>query len=302
MEKIVILLFVCLCVKPVFAELIVIEADDYEIIDNQVDMSPIFPQFDFITCGSGNTIYAVKSVCGYGQLGENVLGCAWHKDYWSYPSELHIKIIDGLAKSVSLLVHESTEAIGNVYVWLKVCDSSNMVLEEAYIQAPNTDHPPAMLSIIRDDYDIARAEIYMPGGGGSICLDHIEILLNPKQTLTMQTEPNYVDTVEPNTIEEHIYHLDTIVNLSASAYPNCPDSLQFHHWEGDVRDPCSKNTVIVMDANEVVTAYFVPAIRQCGDICHPIQRPDLNQDCYINLEDFAIYAQGWLRCNHPDCD
>lgn len=26
---------------------------------------------------------------------------------------------------------------------------------------------------------------------------------------------------------------------------------------------------------------------------------DLNQDCYINLEDFALFAQDWLKCNDP---
>jgi hypothetical protein len=26
---------------------------------------------------------------------------------------------------------------------------------------------------------------------------------------------------------------------------------------------------------------------------------DFNEDCYVNLEDFAEFAQDWLRCNDP---
>jgi len=29
------------------------------------------------------------------------------------------------------------------------------------------------------------------------------------------------------------------------------------------------------------------------------QKLDLNQDCYINLGDFARFAQDWLLCNDP---
>ena len=27
---------------------------------------------------------------------------------------------------------------------------------------------------------------------------------------------------------------------------------------------------------------------------------DLNQDCYINLKDFAFVATNWLKCNDPE--
>ncbi len=35
------------------------------------------------------------------------------------------------------------------------------------------------------------------------------------------------------------------------------------------------------------------------------QSADLNRDCYVNLEDFAVIAQDWLKCNNPQdeaCD
>jgi hypothetical protein len=57
-----------------------------------------------------------------------------------------------------------------------------------------------------------------------------------------------------------------------------------------------------MNGDRTVTAHYVADERRCGDECHPIQQGDLNEDCYINWDDFAIYAAKWLDCTHPDCD
>jgi hypothetical protein len=121
--------------------------------------------------------------------------------------------------------------------------------------------------------------------------------------LTVNVEPNDIglDTVEPN-LGEHESCPGWRTDLSASRFPYCPDIYKFHHWTGDVNDPCSADTFIVTDTNETVTAVFVPDVRECGDECHPILQGDLNEDCYTNFEDFSIYADMWLSCTHPDCD
>lgn len=40
---------------------------------------------------------------------------------------------------------------------------------------------------------------------------------------------------------------------------------------------------------------------RCGDLDHPYPLGDVNQDCKVNLEDFALMAANWLTCNSPVC-
>jgi len=40
----------------------------------------------------------------------------------------------------------------------------------------------------------------------------------------------------------------------------------------------------------------------CGDDGHPYPDGDVNGDCYVDFVDFAIVADNWLMCTHPDCD
>ena len=41
----------------------------------------------------------------------------------------------------------------------------------------------------------------------------------------------------------------------------------------------------------------------CGDTAHPYPAYDFNHDCWVNLEDFAMFAMDWLTCTqpHPPC-
>ncbi|MHC4207358.1 MAG: hypothetical protein ACYSTT_22105 [Planctomycetota bacterium] len=131
-------------------------------------------------------------------------------------------------------------------------------------------------------------------------------IIRPCETpliLTIAAEP---DDIGVNTTDPPVGGYQTCpgltIPLSASRFPHCPDVYKFHHWIGDVNDPCSADTFIITDANETVTAVFVPDKRECGDECHPILQGDLNEDCYTNFDDFSIYADTWLACTHPDCD
>ena len=53
---------------------------------------------------------------------------------------------------------------------------------------------------------------------------------------------------------------------------------------------------------QAVEAYlnqkYLPLL--CGDAGLDLIEGDINRDCYVNLEDFAIVARSWLRCNHPE--
>ncbi len=85
-------------------------------------------------------------------------------------------------------------------------------------------------------------------------------------------------------------------------FKSCAAVYHFDHWEGDVIEPNSPLTTVIMDADKTVTAVFVAAEPRCGDECHPILEGDLNRDCYVNFADFVLYAAKWMACTHPDCD
>jgi probable HAF family extracellular repeat protein len=123
----------------------------------------------------------------------------------------------------------------------------------------------------------------------------------PPVILTMNGEPNNIDTVSPN-IGQHTYYQNAVVLASARTFVQCPDVYRFDHWEGDVTNLNSPSTIIIMDTDKTVTVVYMADERVCGDECHPILQGDLNKDCYINFADFAIYATKWLSCTHPDCD
>lgn len=40
----------------------------------------------------------------------------------------------------------------------------------------------------------------------------------------------------------------------------------------------------------------------CGDAEHPYPLMDFNQDCYVDLADFALFAAHWLECTAPKCN
>ena len=48
---------------------------------------------------------------------------------------------------------------------------------------------------------------------------------------------------------------------------------------------------------ETIIGYAMP---QCGDPNHPYPQGDLNQDCRVDLLDFAAIALHWLECTAPE--
>lgn len=119
--------------------------------------------------------------------------------------------------------------------------------------------------------------------------------------LTMTTDPPNLDCVSPSLGETEYYNGQTIF-VNAPCCPDCPNVYKFDHWEGDVADANSSLTSLVMDSDKYIKAVYVADQRVCGDECHPILQGDLNKDCYINFEDFALYSLMWMSCTHPDCD
>lgn len=48
----------------------------------------------------------------------------------------------------------------------------------------------------------------------------------------------------------------------------------------------------------IVDNLVISAELECGDWGYPSS--DINEDCYVNIKDFAIIAGAWLDCTHPD--
>ena len=142
-----------------------------------------------------------------------------------------------------------------------------------------------------------------PNGFTQAWMADLGIQQPPSVKLTVEVEPNDLDinTVTP-AIGEHIYYTGWPVILKAEVFKKCPYVYRFSYWTGDVSDPNSATTTLMMTDDKTVTGVYYVDQRRCGDECHPILAGDLNKDCYINFVDFAIYCEQWLSCTHPDCD
>jgi hypothetical protein len=113
-------------------------------------------------------------------------------------------------------------------------------------------------------------------------------------SLTVSVSPDYVNTIAP---AAGVYSVapGTAVNLSADDFVQCPYVENFSHWELDGQVySTDKETAVSPTDNINITAVFEDN-RQCGDQCHPILDSDLNQDCFIDIEDISIIADNWLE-------
>lgn len=125
----------------------------------------------------------------------------------------------------------------------------------------------------------------------------------PPIVLTVAVEPNDVGITNVNpSLGDHGYAPGSVVNISASSQAICPDIWEFDYWIGDVADANAASTTVTVDASKTVTAVYVAVTRVCGDECHPYPDMDFNEDCWVDLKDFAEFAIDWLYCTQPACD
>lgn len=119
-------------------------------------------------------------------------------------------------------------------------------------------------------------------------------------TLTIQTDPPFITTVNPFI---GMGLVSGSLDLDAEPFVSCPYVYRFDHWEGQgIVDPDAAHTSVLVEASQVITAVYVDD-RVCGDVCHPDDAfGDLNHDCIVNLGDIAEIAARWLNCTTPECD
>ena len=69
--------------------------------------------------------------------------------------------------------------------------------------------------------------------------------------LTMAVDPINAGATDPS-VGGHSYPEDTLVSVSAYGNPG----YEFDHWTGDVTDPNSATTTVLMDENQTITAHY----------------------------------------------
>lgn len=123
------------------------------------------------------------------------------------------------------------------------------------------------------------------------------------KTLTVTADPVLVDGGIAPVLGESLYLTDQVVTISADDYAGaCPTAWMFDHWEvDDAFYSSDATTTLTMDANKALKAVFVES-NVCGDVCRPYPTSDLNQDCRVDLADFADMSAEWGDCTSPACD
>jgi hypothetical protein len=157
------------------------------------------------------------------------------------------------------------------------------------------------------------------GGNGRLVIDY-DIRNSDKTTiialsndanlpqLTIIVEPNEpndigVDSIVPPINEPIYYWQNQLIRIGTGPSRKCPYVYRFDHWEGDVAEPNSPSTTVLMDTDKTIKAVFYrDNNRECGDECHPILQSDLNRDCYVDFEDFMMFTDKWMVCTDPNCD
>ncbi len=80
-----------------------------------------------------------------------------------------------------------------------------------------------------------------------------------------------------------------------------PDEFGDRHWAGAIDEITIWNGAL--SAAEMLYLYQTqaspPPLPTCRDLAG-YWSTDLNQDCYIDLADFAIFVANWLKCNDPE--
>ncbi len=184
----------------------------------------------------------------------------------------------------------SYDADGTIVSWVWTDDLGDTI--------PDGETPTATLT-----WGVHTILLTVTDDDGLTDTDTVTITVEPTlHTLTVTVEPNDLgfDITDPN-VGDNSFDTGSTVNLTATNFIDCPDVYQFDRWEGDVADPNSANTTVVMDSDKTVTAVFT-ATRVCGDECHPYPAMDFNTDCIVDFNDFSQFAFEWLVCTKPECD
>jgi len=240
-------------------------------------------------------------------------------DFWFFgsqdpnrPTHYQVATYDGNFDKTALLLSMNDAAPGRIAyvsggwkdavstwtpgVWNHVMVQVSCSDGTAYLKV--NDQPREAIGL----YSTTAANVgYVRFYGDQRCFyDDILITDVGKAYLTVEAVPSFVTAVTP-AAGTHEYDMNVEASLSAGRYAACPNVYVFDYWEGDVADMNAANTTVTMDTNKTVKAHF-KINNVCGDECHAYPASDLNQDCYVTLEDFAIISAAWLHCTAPECD
>jgi len=205
--------------------------------------------------------------------------------------------------SGGVITTDELEMIGSGRIDIKagtlILDGDHIAQIEGYVNEPNkwitADSGNGKLII---DYDLRN-----PGKTTVSAISTNSAF--PKLTVNIDPCDIGIDSIIPS-IEQVIYYWpNEPISIAATSFKKCPNVYRFDHWEGDIdpdSDPNVPFTKIIMNYDKTVRAVFYQDAQKCGDECHPILQGDLDENCHIDFNDFAIYCQQWMACTHPDCN
>ncbi|MHC4160443.1 MAG: InlB B-repeat-containing protein, partial [Planctomycetota bacterium] len=94
----------------------------------------------------------------------------------------------------------------------------------------------------------------------------IAITSDTNYNLTINSSPSgMVNLLPAEGTYSHYAGKRVLVNAVRS--PDCPAVYDFHHWSGDIPDPCAASQYIIMDSNTTITAHYTRDEAECGDEC-----------------------------------
>lgn len=124
--------------------------------------------------------------------------------------------------------------------------------------------------------------------------DEVVLTVSSTQALTLTIATNPAGN-EGATTGAGTYSLGDTASVSASDFSDCGNNVvyKFDHWEGDVADPGSAQTTVLMGSDEAITAVYA-ATAECGDECHPVPAGSVDGDCDVDIDDLGDLAANWL--------
>ena len=186
-----------------------------------------------------------------------------------------------------------------IAAWVKLDSSPNAVGYDMWVvnkYSATNDKGYALL--IDTYYSKDRVGFYLGNGSSTTLLrSSSDIVIGTwyhiAATYDGSTMKVYIDGEEDNSTS-HITGISTFNNHLFIGGSNT-DSLYFDGIIDEVR---------IYDSNmtqEQIAELMVPEAA-CGDFGHPYPLGDFDNNCRVNMFDFAFFADNWLDCTAPQCN
>jgi len=137
----------------------------------------------------------------------------------------------------------------------------------------------------------SAADKFTLGWGADVLSPISAVVLSPAAT-DLSRNTDYTLVLHHRTDNEVDIYLDgTIISTRSSLTAEKPGALFIGDWSG--------STALRMTADYVRVGNPVTGPQNCGDPGTVYMDADFNMDCYIDMQDFAKFAEEWMLCTDP---